>query len=211
MLEPTVYIVDEDAVTRSGLAGLIESIGLRAETFGCAQDFLSRFDGEHPGCLVLDVHLPRMSGLDLQERLKQRGATLPVIVMSGRTNTSTIVRAMKAGAMDFVEKPADNELMLDLIQRAIESDARHRAQNRERLETAQALKSLSRRERQVLKLVATGLGNRAIAEELEISIKTVESHRSRVMGKMGVESLAQLVRKCLECEKLKDPELCCWA
>jgi RNA polymerase sigma factor (sigma-70 family) len=211
MLEPIVYIVDDDVAARSGLASLIESAGLRAETFGCAQDFLSRFNGEHPGCLVLEVHLPRMSGFDLQERLRQRGATLPVIVVCGRSSTPTVVRAMKAGAMDFVDKPADGGAMLDLIQRALESDARHRAENREQLDTVHSLKSLSRRERQVLKLVAAGLGNRAIAEELGISIKTVESHRGRVMAKMRVESVAQLVRRCLECEKLRDPDLSCWA
>ena len=210
MPEATVYIVDDDAAERSDLAFLVESAGLKSETFGNAQDFLSRYQAERPGCLLLDMNLPRMSGLELQERLTQRGATLPVIVMTGRGSTSTVVQAMKAGAMDVVDKPANNEHLLNLVQQAIDTDARQRTENRKRIETISALRSLSKRERQVLKLVADGLANKVIAAELNISTKTVESHRARVMEKMRASSLAELVRKCFDCERWREAAASCW-
>lgn len=210
MPEATVYIVDNDADELSDLAFLIESAGLKSETFGSAQDFLNRYQTERPGCLLLDMNLPRMGGLEVQERLAQRGAVLPVIALTVGSSTRAVVKAMKAGAMDVVEKPAKGEDLLSLVQQAIEADARRRAENRKRLETVEALRSLSKRERQVLKMVADGLANKVIAAELNISTKTVESHRARVMEKMRAASLAELVRKCLDCEKMRESGASCW-
>lgn len=209
MPEPTVFIVDDDMAVRNSLAYLVESAGHRVQTYDCAQSFLSHFDAESPGCLLLDVNLPHMTGLDLQEKLAKQGATLPVIMMTGQVQTSTVVKAMKLGAVDFIGKPPRNGELLDIIGSALKQDAALRATHKDRLKIAQQLQSLTKRERQVLSLVVMGLANKAIANELSISTKTVESHRSRVMMKMQASSLAELVRKCIECEKLNDPNLTC--
>lgn len=209
MPEPTVFIIDDDTAVRSSLAYLVESAGHHVQAFDCAQSFLRHFEIDAPGCLLLDVHLPHMTGLDLQERLAKQGATLPIIMMTGQIKTQTIVKAMKLGAVDFIGKPPENDALLESIDSALAQDARLRAEHADRLKIAAQVRSLTKRERQVLSLVVVGLANKAIANELSISTKTVESHRSRVMTKMQVSSLAELVRKCIECEKLKDQALSC--
>ncbi len=191
--EPTVFVVDDDSEVRDTLKWLVESVGLNIETFASAQDFLNAYDPNRPGCLVTDVRMPGMSGIELQEKLMAEEVTLPIIVVSGYADVPTAVRSMKGGAIDFVEKPFNEQMMLERIQLSILEDARLR-QKRAQRERAQArLKSLTPREHQVMDLVILGRSNKQIARELDISPKTVEVHRSHVMAKMDAHSLAELV------------------
>ncbi len=191
--EPTVFVVDDDSEVRDTLKWLVESVGLNIETFASAQDFLNAYDPNRPGCLVTDVRMPGMSGIELQEKLMAEEVTLPIIVVSGYADVPTAVRSMKGGAIDFVEKPFNEQMMLERIQLSILEDARLR-QKRAQRERAQArLKSLTPREHQVMDLVILGKSNKQIARELDISPKTVEVHRSHVMAKMEAHSLAELV------------------
>lgn len=191
--EPTVFVVDDDSEVRDTLKWLVESVGLNIETFASAQDFLNAYDPSRPGCLVTDVRMPGMSGIELQEKLMAEEVTLPIIVVSGYADVPTAVRSMKGGAIDFVEKPFNEQMMLERIQLSILEDARLR-QKRAQRERAQArLESLTPREHQVMDLVILGKSNKQIARELDISPKTVEVHRSHVMAKMEAHSLAELV------------------
>ncbi len=191
--EPTVFVVDDDSEVRETLKWLVESVGLKIETFASAQDFLNAYDPKRPGCLVTDVRMPGMSGIELQAKLMAAEVTLPIIVVSGYADVPTAVRSMKGGAIDFVEKPFNEQMMLERIQLSILEDARLR-QKRAQGERARArLKSLTPRERQVMDLVILGRSNKQIARELDISPKTVEVHRSNVMAKMKAQSLAELV------------------
>ena len=196
--EPTVFVVDDDPAMRESLRWLIESVGLRVETYSVPQDFLQTYDAARPGCLVLDMRMPGMSGLELQEELTERKATLPIIIVTGYAEVPMAVRALKAGAVDFIEKPFSDQLLLDRIQQAIETDRQTRGQQAYKAQLATRIASLSAREREVMELVIAGKANREIAEELGLSQKTVEVHRSRVMEKMQVDSLAELVRVVLE-------------
>jgi FixJ family two-component response regulator len=192
--EPAVFIVDDDAAVRRFLGGLIESVALRVEAYASAQDFLAAYDPDRPGCLVLDVRMPGMSGLELQRELAERAIGLPVIVLTGHGNVQLAVHAMKAGAVDFVEKPFDNELLLDRIQKAVAESVRARGERIKRDEIAQRLQSLTPRERQVLDLVVAGETNKGVARRLDISERTVEIHRANVMHKMHARTLADLVK-----------------
>lgn len=191
--EPTVFVVDDDSEIRETLKWLVESVGLKIETFASAQDFLNAYDPARPGCLVTDVRMPGMSGIELQAKLRAEEVTLPIIVVSGYADVPTAVRSMKGGAIDFVEKPFNEQMLLERIQLSILEDARLR-QKRSQGERARArLRSLTPRERQVMDLVILGRSNKEIARELNISPKTVEAHRSNVMAKMKAQSLAELV------------------
>lgn len=191
--EPTVFVVDDDSEVRETLKWLVESVGLKIETFASAQDFLNAYDPNRPGCLVTDVRMPGMSGIELQAKLMAEEVTLPIIIVSGYADVPTAVRSMKGGAIDFVEKPFNEQMMLERIQLSILEDARLR-QKRAQGERARArLNSLTPRERQVMDLVIMGKSNKQIARELDISPKTVEVHRSNVMAKMKAQSLAELV------------------
>jgi FixJ family two-component response regulator len=191
--EPTVFVVDDDSEVRDTLKWLVESVGLNIETFASAQEFLNAYDPKRPGCLVTDVRMPGMSGIELQAKLMAEEVTLPIIIVSGYADVPTAVRSMKGGAIDFVEKPFNEQMMLERIQLSILEDARLR-QKRAQRERAQArLQSLTPREHQVMDLVILGRSNKEIARELEISPKTVEVHRSHVMAKMDAHSLAELV------------------
>ena len=199
--DATVFIVDDDLEVRQALALLLESVGLPAETFGSADEFLQRFDPERPGCLVLDVRMPGMSGLELQSRLADETIHPPVIIITGHGDVPMAVRAVQAGAVDFIEKPFNDQALLDSVHRALEQDARRRGQVRELAGIRRRLDSLTPREREVMKLVVSGLRNKMIAAELDVSQSTVEAHRARVMEKMQARTLSDLMRMVLSLEE----------
>jgi two-component system response regulator FixJ len=192
--EPIVFVVDDDRAMRDSLRWLLESIGLSVRTYATAADFLSDHDPAQPGCLVLDVRMPGMSGLDLQTELAKRGSELPTIVVTGHAEVAMAVRAVKAGALDFIEKPFSDQLLLDRVRQALEIDRQSREVRVRREDARRRLASLSAREREVLTLVAAGKANKEIAAALGLSPKTVEVHRAHVMSKMAVDSLAELIQ-----------------
>ncbi len=192
--EPTVFIVDDDQAVRRFLCGLIESVDLRVEAFATAQEFLDAYEPGRPGCLLLDIRMPGMSGLELQNELAQRACGLPIIILTGHGNVQVAVHAMKAGAVDFIEKPFNNELLLDRIQKAVAESVDAGNAWIKRQDIAGHLARLTPRERQVLDLVVCGDTNKGVARRLDISERTVEIHRSNVMAKMQAKSLAELVK-----------------
>jgi RNA polymerase sigma factor (sigma-70 family) len=196
--KPTVYVVDDDVEVLGAVRFLLRTVGLNVETFASGDEFLEGYDAERPGCLVLDVRMPGMSGLELQQRLGARGSPLPVIFISAHGDIPMAVRAVKAGAVDFIEKPFRDQELLDKIQKAIELNAtmREKLEDREAIRTR--IESLTPRERQVMELVVQGKSNKAIARELEVSQRTAETHRARVMEKMRADSVAELVRMALQ-------------
>lgn len=191
---PTVFVVDDDQAVRESLQMLAESVGYPSVGFASATEFLQAYDPTRPGCLVLDVRMRGMSGLELQDELVRRGITLPVIVVTGHGDIPMAVRAMRAGAVDFIEKPYRDQLLLDRIQQAVELDARTRKRIAEKAEIESRLERLTPRERQVLELVVGGRANKEIASDLGISLRAVESHRARVMERMEAGSVAELVQ-----------------
>jgi two-component system, LuxR family, response regulator FixJ len=190
---PTVFVVDDDPSVRRALARLIDSVGLKVETYPGGQEFLNAYDASRPGCLVLDVRMPQVSGLQLQEWLSERGIELPIIFVTGHGDVPMSVRAMRAGAVDFLPKPFSNQDLLDAVQRALTRDVELRAARATRASVDERVRRLTRREREVFVLVATGKMNKEIASALDISEKTIKVHRARVMEKMEAGSLAELV------------------
>jgi two-component system response regulator FixJ len=192
-----VFIVDDDDGMRRGMAFLLKAAGYRASAFASGQEFLDFFSPGMSGCLLLDVRMPGMSGLELQQRLGEMGSELPVIVVTAFANVPMAVRALKAGAFDFIEKPFEGADLVEKIRRAlaVANRNRHDADNARNIRNRAEL--LTPRERQVMELVVAGKLNKQIASDLEISIKTVENHRACVMRKMAAESLADLVRMSL--------------
>jgi FixJ family two-component response regulator len=193
---PIVYIVDDDPAMRSSLRWLIESVGLTVRTCASAQEFLRTYEGD-PGCLVLDVRMPGMSGLDLQAELAARRIEIPVLIITGYAEVALAVRAMKGGAFDFIEKPFSDQALLDRIRAAVALDEESRRHRAARQEVAARLRLLTARERDVLSRVVTGKSNKVIAAELQLSTKTVEVHRAHVMEKLKADSLADLIRLSL--------------
>ena len=191
---PVVFIVDDDPAVCSALRRLIRSVGLEAETFTSAHDFLNAKHVEGPGCVVLDVRLPDLSGLNLQEKLADANIDLPIIFITGFGDIPMTVRAMKAGALEFLTKPINEQQLLDAMQRGIEKHRRQLMRRGEMTELQTRYRSLTNRERQVFPLVATGYLNKQIAAELGTSEKTVKIHRGQVMAKMKAGSVADLVR-----------------
>ena len=189
-----VYVVDDDSSVREAIKSLIRSVGLRVETFGTAQEFLKSARPDAPGCVVLDVRLPGLSGLDLQRELAANGINLPVIFITGHGDIPMSVRAMKAGALEFLTKPFRDQDLLDAILQALERDLSARQQRSETAELRERFDSLTAREREVMGLVVSGLLNKQIAGELGTSEVTIKIHRSQVMKKMSAGSLAELVR-----------------
>ena len=192
--EPTVYVIDDDESIRELLTWLMARNGIRCQSFPDARSFLKAYRTDAPGCLILDLRMPGMSGLDLQAMLKAQGAMLPVIFLSGRADVSAAVQAVKGGAFDFIEKPFDYKRIVALVRECLARDADSRAQREVRKDVAARLAQLTPREREVMERVVAGKLNRVIAEELEISIKTVEAHRAHIMEKLGVDSVARLVQ-----------------
>jgi FixJ family two-component response regulator len=192
--DPTVFVVDDDAAVRESLCWLVESAGLNAESYATAQEFLEAYDPRQPGCLVLDVRMPGLSGLDLQEQLAAQGIMLPVIIITGHGEVPMAVRAMKGGAIDFIEKPFSDQLLLDRAREAIAQDAHNRVEQARRAEVAARLALLTPREREVMEMVVSGKANKQVGASLGISQKTVEAHRAQVMRKTRADSLAELVQ-----------------
>ena len=190
----TVFIVDDDEAVCSSLRLLLKSRGIPAASYGSAEDFLAKYDPEQPGCLVLDVRMPGLSGLELQQELNRRGAVIPVIFITGHGDVPMAVEAMQHGAADFLQKPFRDQDLTERIQQALAADCRNRALLREKDAIRARLASLSPREMQVLRLVTLGKSNKVIAGDLGVSQRTVEIHRAHLMEKMAASSLAQLVR-----------------
>ena len=186
--------MDDDAWARDGLQDLIRSAGWRAEAFASAQEFLARPGAEAPSCLVLDLQLPGLSGLDLQKRMAEVGLEIPIVFLTGHGNIPASVQAMKAGAVEFLTKPFDEQELLRAIQEAIERDRRTRQRHADMRELQRRYASLTAREQQVMQQVVSGLLNKQIADELKITEATVKFHRGHIMHKMGADSLADLVR-----------------
>ena len=191
-----VHIVDDDQAVRQALSLLMQTVGLKARTYASARQFLDRFDGAAPGCLVLDIRMPEMSGLDLQRELSERDLQVPVIIVTGHGDVPLAVRAMKAGALDVLEKPFNDQILIDAISRALElsaDQARHRVEREAFLERYHGL---SQREHEVMDLLVSGKGSKEIALELGISSKTVDVHRAHILDKMQVGSVIELVHAC---------------
>lgn len=189
---PTAYVVDDDESIRTLWRWLMESNGIAVQTFATAAGFIDAYRHE-PGCLVLDLRLPGMSGLELQEYLNQNGVEIPIVFVTGHGDIPTAVRALKGGAVDYIQKPFGYRSVVSVIRKAFERDAEIRALRTRRLVVAERLATLTEREREVMERVVQGKPNKVIASELDVSIKTVEAHRAKVMEKMAVPSLAELV------------------
>jgi two-component system, LuxR family, response regulator FixJ len=191
--EPTVFVVEDDEDLRQSLERLLGSEGLRVESFAAPQDFLNAFDPARPGCLLLDLRLPGMSGLEMVEQLLGNEPRPPFIVITGHGDVPTAVHAMHDGALDFLEKPISRQCLLERVHEALAVDAQSRARHTVRRQVEARLNRLTARERQVLDLMVMGTSTKVIADRLKISAKTVEIHRANVRQKMGVNSVAQLV------------------
>ncbi len=192
--KPVIYIVDDDPSVRRSLGRLVRSVGLTAKSFASAREFLQYGHREDIGCLVLDVRMPEISGLDLQEKLARAGILLPIIFISGHGTVPMSVRAMKAGALDFLPKPFDGQDLLDAVYRAIDRCKQGKAEREELKEIHARLRSLTPKEYEVFACVITGMPNKNIADRLATAEKTVKVHRASIMKKMGAQSLADLVR-----------------
>lgn len=193
----TVFVVDDDPGIRRSLELLMDSVGLEVACFASTAEFLDAYDPEAPGCLLLDIRLPSVSGLALQEQLREMHSKLPVIFITAHADVPLAVRAMHAGAFDFLEKPFNDQELIDRTQEALEHDARNRQHIGQYEEILARLGRLTAREREVMEHVVNGAANKVIAHDLGISERTVEIHRARVMEKMDASSLAQLIRMWL--------------
>lgn len=192
--EPLVYVVDDDEAVRDSLTLLLKAVGLTGRAYGSAAEFLDAYDPEQHGCLVADIRMPGMSGLDLQAELNERGAPIPLVFITGHGDVPMAVGAMKSGALDFIEKPFRDQDLLDRVHQALGWDKERRTENLETLAIRERLATLTPRETEVMERVVQGQANKVIAMDLGVSQRTVEIHRARVMEKMAVRSVAKLVR-----------------
>jgi FixJ family two-component response regulator len=199
--EPVVYVVEDDPALRSLIKALADSIGVHARAFQSADKFLEHYDPRQPGCLVLDVFMPGMSGLELQDELNRRGAVIPVIFITGHADVASAVAAVRHGAFNFLQKPFRNSELIANVREALELDRRNREMLAQQEAIRDRLASLTRREREVLELIVQGLASKVMAQEMGLSKRTVELHRSRVMDKMGASSIAQLVRMFMDSQR----------
>lgn len=190
----TVYVVDDDASVREALSSLLRSVGLHVETFACARDFLQRLANDAPGCLVLDIRMPDIDGLDLQRELARRGDDIPIIFITAHGDIPMTVQAMKAGAVEFLPKPFGDQQLLDAINGALERSRATWLQRSETAELRRRYASLTPREQEVLELILQGKMNKQVAAELGLSEITIKVHRRRIMDKMAAQSLPELVR-----------------
>lgn len=204
--EQTVYIVDDDADVREGFGLLMETVGQPYKAYASAVAFLEDFHDSMRGCLVLDIRMPRMSGIDLQQKLIEQGSLLPIIFITGHGDIPLAVEAMRRGALDFIRKPFREQNLLDRINEALDIENGKRQTKIDRQQVLERFTGLSERELEVLELVAEGKMNKVVAQDLGISERTVEVHRSHIMHKLGVQTLAQLVRLKIEAEMLSDNE-----
>ncbi len=195
---PTVFVVDDDAAVRDSVRFLLRSVGLPTQAFPSATEFLESYRTSQPGCLVLDVRMPAMSGLELQQELNLRGATIPVVFITGHGDIPMAVEAMQHGAFDFLQKPFRDQDLIDRIQKALAKDSKTRTALGEHERIRERLKALTPREREVMELMIRGKPNKIMAADLGVSQRTVEIHRARVMEKSGAGSLAQLVRMVMD-------------
>ncbi len=198
---PTVFLVDDDEAVRDSLGLLMKSVALTSRSFASAAEFLAEYDPESPGCLVLDIRMPGMSGMELQQKLIEMRAILPIIFITGHGDIPMAVEAMQRGAVDFIPKPFRDHELLDRINKALEDDRKNRDTLVEREEVEKRVEKLTPREKQVMELVVQGKANKVIAGDLGVSQRTVEIHRARVMEKMQVRSLAQLVRMVMQVQQ----------
>lgn len=197
MKTSTVFIVDDEEAVADSIAMLLNSVGLVTRAFRDAHDFLENYQPEQPGCLILDVRMPRMSGLELQHELNRRRHTLPVIFITGHGDVPMAVEAMREGALDFLQKPFKDDELIRRVQRALVQDMRERELLHQREEIEQRWADLTPREREIAECIINGQANKTVALNLKISERTVELHRSRIMQKMGARALAQLVQMLL--------------
>jgi len=192
--EPTVFIVDDDEQVRKSLSLLIASAGFEAETYTSGEELLSAYDPRWPGCILLDIRMSGMGGLELQAELQARGIRIPIIIISGFADVASVVRAVKNGAVDVLEKPFQDEALLERVRAAVERDRQDRQSG---AQLTSRIASLSTRQREVMQLLLAGKGTKEIARDLGISTKTLEKHRALVLSKMGVESVVELMRLVL--------------
>ncbi len=203
--QPIVFVVDDDQAVRESLAWLIQSVGLAAETFGSAQAFLDSYAAaQRHGCVVLDIRMPGMSGLELHRTLVEREIHVPVIIITGHGDVPMAVRALKAGVFDFIEKPFNDQVLLDCINLAISQDRQQRDQSADLDVLVQRCEQLTPREGEVMGLVVEGLSNKEIGNRMGVSLKTVEAHRAKVMEKLQARSLSELVRMAVTVERAKE-------
>jgi two-component system response regulator TtrR len=202
---PTAYVVDDEESIRSLWEWLLASNGIAVRTFGSAAAFIQSYKSGDAGCLVLDVRLPGMSGPELQDYLRREGIGIPIVFMSAHGDVRTAVNAMKGGAVDFIQKPFDYREALAIVRRAFERDVQERERKARRAQLAERLAALTERERGVLQRIVEGKANKVIAAELDISVKTVEAHRAKVMEKMAVDSVAELVQRIIGFSLMEAP------
>jgi FixJ family two-component response regulator len=202
--DATVFVVDDDAGVRDSLRWVIESAGLNVETFACARDFLDAYDPSRPGCLVLDIRMPGMSGMDLQKELVARRIDIDIIFITAHATVATAVHAMRAGVVDFITKPFSDQALLDRVTECIERARRRHRQRLERADVAARFALLTPREQEIMNDVVAGKSNKVIAAERNISQKTVEAHRAKMMQKLQARSLAELMRMVLPQEDLRE-------
>jgi FixJ family two-component response regulator len=196
MSDASVYIIDDDPSVRTGLTRIVKAAGINAESFESAGDFLNSEKYKEHGCILLDVHMPEMTGPELQEKLIEAGSSMPIIFLSAHSDVPTTAKTMKKGAVDFLEKPVDQEDLMAAIQISLEQDLKTRSKRTEYNSIQEHIKTLTPREHEVMTFVITGMLNKQIAAEMNISEETVKIHRGRVMQKLGIVSVAELVRIC---------------
>jgi len=204
-LAPTVFIVDDDPAARHSVAALVQSKGMPVETCGSAVEFLNRFDPAQPGCLITDIRMPGMTGLELQEALRTRGSRLPVILITGFGDVPSAVRAMKAGAFTFLEKPCRDHELWSSVRKALQAAEQFAADQARQAEIQRRMSHLTVEELQVLHALVSGKSNKLIAQELDLGLRTIELRRANVLKKMHVQSLAELVRQVLIAEGIPFP------
>lgn len=200
--EPTVFVVDDDQAVRAALRLLLEGAGIKAELFSTAREFLDNYTADRPGCLLLDVRMPGMSGLELQSSLSHHDIHLPVIIITGHGDVPMAVSAIKSGVMDFIEKPFSGQRLLERIREALHQDAKARQRRASCSAIAERIALLSPREKEVMNRVVAGQYNKVIAAQLGISVSTVEAHRKHIMQKLGTESLSDLIRMLAYYQKM---------